>query len=90
MRLSLPMLFLLSKAQEAPEPQKPPVCGEYEGFGECFNPCFESNCNDYTYMTKSYDELYYMKNKTCPDCKFLTSFLKLRVFFKIASQCVLA
>ena len=61
MKLSLPMLFLLSKAQEAPKPTKPIealVCGEYEELAECSNRCFESNCDD-----------YWKKDKICPFCE---------------------
>ena len=63
MKLSLPLLFLLSKAQEtpeAPEP-KPPVCGEYEELAECSNRCFESNCKD-------------LSEHICPLCESSKSF----------------
>ena len=72
MKLSLPMLFLLSKALKDPNPQVPPVCGEYEELAECSNRCFESNCND-----------YWKGNKICPDCKCLTSLLKLLLFLRL-------
>ena len=39
MKLSLPMLFVLSKTQEVPE------CGLNEYRDECGNPCKETNCS---------------------------------------------